>query len=81
MKLTGTQLAALRLVAKGPMARGLFSGWGPRHHGYGAHRIDVREATANKLIALGAVSVVGAGNDATLVITDAGREALRDAAP
>lgn len=84
MKLSGTQLEALRMIAPKPMKRGLFSGWGPHKHGYGAHRVDVREATANKLISLGLVErwdVEGDPDASTLRITDAGRSLLAQPSP
>lgn len=78
-KLTETQMHAPALIAEGPMKRGLFSGWGPHKYGYGAHRIDVREATANKLLSLGLIERWDVENDdasSTVRITDAGRAAL-----
>lgn len=78
-KLSDTQWEALKMLAEKPLERGFFSGWGPRHYGYGAHRIDVREATANRLISLGLAERWEVEDDpraATLRITPAGRVAL-----
>ena len=57
----------------------MFGGWGPHKYGYGAHRVDIREATANKLISLGLVERWDVEDDpraSTIRITDAGLAAL-----
>jgi len=81
VKLTDAQTRALKRLSDGPAARGFFlSGWGPQKHGYGAHRVDITEATANGLISRGLAErweVEGDESAATLRITDAGRTALR----
>lgn len=79
-KMTEAQMTALQLIAKqGPLKRGFFSGWGPHKYGYGAHRIDVGEATANRLISLGLIErwdVEDSPCESTIRITPAGRSAL-----
>lgn len=55
------------------------SGWGPRQFGHGCNRVDIREATANKLISLGLAEryeVEGDPRAATLIITADGIDAL-----
>jgi hypothetical protein len=79
VRLTKAQIDALKLCAKEPQKRGFFSGWGPHHYGYGAQRIDIREATANKLLSLGLVErrdVEDAPRESTIRITPAGLAAL-----
>lgn len=82
-KMTEAQLRALGMIEPAPMLRGTFlSGWGPRQSGYGAYRIDVAEATANKLLSLGLIErrdVEGNPRASTIRITDAGRLALTEA--
>jgi len=78
-KLSDAQRQALEKLSVGALKRGLFSGWGPLHHGSGAHRIEVHEATADKLISLGLAEpflINGDPKSATLYITEAGRRAL-----
>lgn len=75
MKLSDAQIRALKEIAPAPLKRGFFSGWGPTKHGYGAHRVKVVEATADKLISLGLVERRDVDSDpkgATIQITDAG---------
>jgi len=78
--LSDAQAEALKLMLKEPQKRGIFnSGWRSRHFGYGVHRIDIREATANKLISLGFAERRDVDGDplaATIHITDAGRAVL-----
>ena len=80
--LSDAQAEALKLMLEEPQKRGIFnSGWGPRHFGHAAHRVDIREATANKLISLGFAErrdVEGDRLASTIHITDAGRAALAE---
>lgn len=77
--LSDAQIRALKEIEPAPMKRGFFSGWGPMKHGYGAHRVKVVEATANKLVSLGLIErwdIDGDPEGSTIRITDAGRAAL-----
>jgi hypothetical protein len=72
----------LKLIEPKSMLRGLFSGWGPHKYGSGAHRVDVGEATANRLPSLEVIEridVVGNPEASSIRITAAGRAMLASA--
>lgn len=77
-KLSEAQRVALTRLTQGSVTRGFWSGWGPTG-GASCPRIEIREATANRLISLGLaerIDVEGDDSASLLRITDAGRAAL-----